>query len=1294
MGFRKPEARRSLHGLADSSKAVSSSRRLLLVPLLISLFIQLPTPRHFVAWLDAKVTDLYFVLLPSGEVRHPSLVVAKDQLALDSLGHEPGRPELAKSLDLLRKAGARVAALDFIYDAPLEPVADARLARALERFPAAILATRFHRRTALVGGRTVMLGLSSGPPPPPLPLYEPLASVAAGRGFVNLFLDYDGVVRALPLAFRTSGSAELQLTLGFAAFLERVAARSGFSPGAGVSLPRPGAAEFSGSAGRWLHTALEAAPRRFRSTGHPGLDLAVRRRELLWLARLAAAEIRGPGAPDRGGVPKRDARLAWRTVAEELDLTTLPDRSWLDLPKDGLPLFGPDYAPSLRVRFRREAWPQKGDGIPTVSMGMVLGRGTRASETVRIAAAGKEGKTVYLGFDWSEPGEGILEGRVIDFGGRPLAGVQVLCRQAAGGYWTRAVSGVRGGYRCQGLPSGRYQVSLWKRMGDAVQRLDLEVPVQLPGVGHGLGDPPKSREAKKMWAGNRSPFIATGPARSLAKSGSSAPGGGPERSGDRGIHARRDIPGTVESQASGDCSVRSSRPACIGSGYPEDHDRKVITGAPGGGPAAEPPGASRAGNPGTLPGIHGAVGAERQRDPPERPPMTESRLSKGSLRLADARFLPGEGLLTGTLLPWNQEQRVTLFADGVWVAVSGAAGEMPFRQPPPGLELVPLAGDEGLDWSADGLLRGPDGEVLPGRRVALLEPAPQWKSSVTATVSVPASATEFEIRGIPPALGARVALLRDEPGAPHGRPAEVDILDGRPARIAGLDRLGSFSLVPIPVSLEFSPDAPPDLRIWFLDGEAGWRPAELQSSTIGLPSGKYSVFAASGTRRGTFNRLAGLVSGRTLFFGTTLPEDLDFRMTPINFLDRDFHQLPGVNLHANLLSALVRRDFLWPTILHPDASPIFWPLWDLLALLPILVLLDEIFRRWGGLAGGLASLGAVGLWIATSALLFLNQWLLPSALPALALGSFGVARGVGAYLAARGRERMARETFGRFVSPVMVEQILRHPERLRPGGEKRVLTVMFTDLAGFTSISEKLEPEALTALMNEYLGEMTQILFEHGGTLDKYIGDAIMGFWNHPSPQPDHAALAARCVLAMDARLAELRDRWLEQGLPRVSMRVGLNSAPCVVGFVGSAIQMNFTCLGDGVNLAARLEGANKVYGTSMMISEFTKAELDGAGIPTRYLDLLVVKGKRRPIRVFELMEEGHPVAGEVLALYHKGVEQYRARNWREAEATFLELLEQVPGDGPSEVYLGRCRLYAAKPPPADWDGCFVMTGK
>jgi adenylate cyclase len=206
-----------------------------------------------------------------------------------------------------------------------------------------------------------------------------------------------------------------------------------------------------------------------------------------------------------------------------------------------------------------------------------------------------------------------------------------------------------------------------------------------------------------------------------------------------------------------------------------------------------------------------------------------------------------------------------------------------------------------------------------------------------------------------------------------------------------------------------------------------------------------------------------------------------------------------------------------------------------------------------------------------------------------------------------------------------------------------------------------------------------------------------MAFWNFPRKQDDHAARACLCALAMQRKITELQKGWAERGLPRVSARAGVNTANVVVGYMGSQkAQMNFTCMGDGVNLASRLEGANKEYGTAMMVSDATYQRARHV-VTARFLDFLAVKGKKEPVKVFELISEKGkepPDWEELSALYDNAIQLHLDRRWDEAIAAFEAILGRWPDDGPSATYLGRCREYKQAPPPEGWDGRYILTHK
>jgi adenylate cyclase len=293
--------------------------------------------------------------------------------------------------------------------------------------------------------------------------------------------------------------------------------------------------------------------------------------------------------------------------------------------------------------------------------------------------------------------------------------------------------------------------------------------------------------------------------------------------------------------------------------------------------------------------------------------------------------------------------------------------------------------------------------------------------------------------------------------------------------------------------------------------------------------------------------------------------------------------------------------------------------------------------------------------------------------------------------------RFAQHAWGLFTSDELVEMFMRHPELLSPGyGQRSEISVYFSDIAGFTSFSEVLPPERMVRLLNDYLTQMTEIVLAHGGIVDKYIGDAIMAFWGAPIATPDHARLAVKAALAMRRREAELRPKWQAEYGTLLTARAGVNSGSAVVGNMGSKHKIAYTAMGDMVNLASRLEGANKAYGTSLMISESTYARVKDE-IEVRELDRLAVKGKAQPVVVYEVLCEAGRLderTAETRRRYDKALVLYREQKFVEAKDAFRAVHDHDPSDGPSQTYLERCEWFIAHPPGADWDGVWHMKEK
>ncbi|MBP7602571.1 MAG: CHASE2 domain-containing protein [Spirochaetes bacterium] len=300
------------------------------------------------------------------------------------------------------------------------------------------------------------------------------------------------------------------------------------------------------------------------------------------------------------------------------------------------------------------------------------------------------------------------------------------------------------------------------------------------------------------------------------------------------------------------------------------------------------------------------------------------------------------------------------------------------------------------------------------------------------------------------------------------------------------------------------------------------------------------------------------------------------------------------------------------------------------------------------------------------------------------------------FVSEESQKRFIKSAFSHYLSPHVIDEIIKNPESLNLGGEMREISIFFSDVAGFSTISEKLTPPQLVALLNEYLSEMTDIILSYDGTVDKYEGDAIIAFFGAPHPYPDHALKLCMAAIDMKKRLAEMRERWRSIGQQELKVRMGMNTGNAVVGNMGSRTRMDYTMMGDSVNLAARLEGANKYYSTYAMISENTYLQAKDH-IEARELDLIKVVGKNEPIKVFELLGKKGNLPDymmEMLRKYYEGLELFRARDWKGARTAFKGGLKVVEDDGPCKTYVERCTEFIDTPPPRNWDGVYKLKTK
>lgn len=427
---------------------------------------------------------------------------------------------------------------------------------------------------------------------------------------------------------------------------------------------------------------------------------------------------------------------------------------------------------------------------------------------------------------------------------------------------------------------------------------------------------------------------------------------------------------------------------------------------------------------------------------------------------------------------------------------------------------------------------------------------------------------------------------------------------------------------------------------------------------------------------------------RIVLVGVSADDLHDNKMTPWYGYGDSAHETPGVETHAHAIQTMLDRSFIQRSGVYTDrllvalaalagALVVLWlgPGWSLLVLL-------ALAAAWG--------------WVCLQAFTAHNTWL-PLLAPAVALSGSWTAGVLQQFLRARRERQEVRAIFSKYVSKAVVNEVLKDPSRLALGGEVRDISALFSDIAGFTTISESLNPADLQLLLNEYLSEMTDLVFEHQGILDKYIGDAIVAEFGAPLPHPQHALQAVSAAVAMTERLAQLRAGWIERGFPAVYARIGINSGLMAVGNFGSREIHSYTAIGDNMNLAARLEGANKFYGSTIMTTGATWNQLGDAFVG-RILDVIRVKGKEEGVEVHEILARADSPAAAALAERVAAWNTARAlmlgRRFDEACGAFAAVLERWPDDGPSRVMQARCAGWVLAPPPADWDGVTAFEEK
>ncbi|MCM0607077.1 MAG: adenylate/guanylate cyclase domain-containing protein [Xanthomonadaceae bacterium] len=436
---------------------------------------------------------------------------------------------------------------------------------------------------------------------------------------------------------------------------------------------------------------------------------------------------------------------------------------------------------------------------------------------------------------------------------------------------------------------------------------------------------------------------------------------------------------------------------------------------------------------------------------------------------------------------------------------------------------------------------------------------------------------------------------------------------------------------------------------------------------------------------------AGVLKDAYVIIGLTALGVFDMRAFPFD------SNTPGVEGHANILDNLLSGDELvtgatsggqgnWIIILLMTAGAIVFSYFTTkFEAVPALLLFIAMF-------GGVAFFD--------QKILFANNINWNTSFFYIELMMIFFATVAAKYVSEERNKKFIRSAFSKYVSPALVDEILKDPTKLSLGGEKKDITICFSDIRSFTTFSEKMDAKDLARFLNDYLGLMTDIVFKHGGTLDKYIGDAIMAFWGAPLPQNDHAERACAAAAEMLQVLAQHRERYLKEYNVEVNVGIGINSGPVNVGNMGSTTNFSYTVIGDHVNLASRLEGLTKYYGAGIVTSRYTfdMITANAHQLPKhRTLDFVKVKGKKTAIELIQVLETDMSL--EALDKFENARKLYLSRKWDEAKVAFKVASDATTGkpdvlDGPCEKYIERCDYFIQNPPGSDWDSSWEMTSK
>ena len=423
------------------------------------------------------------------------------------------------------------------------------------------------------------------------------------------------------------------------------------------------------------------------------------------------------------------------------------------------------------------------------------------------------------------------------------------------------------------------------------------------------------------------------------------------------------------------------------------------------------------------------------------------------------------------------------------------------------------------------------------------------------------------------------------------------------------------------------------------------------------------------------------LADRLVLVGLTATGTQDIGSIPL------YNEYARVGTYHNTINTIVQRQFI---------TKMNWPV-NLVLMLIIALAMGYMIQRLDAkrsLITMLVTLIVLNV-LVMGVFVFLNIWmqqlgiLLAMFLPSLAIVAIK-------FMREENQKRFIKNAFSYYLSPTVIDEIIKDPDSLELGGEDREITIFFSDIKAFSTLSEKLTPQELVKRLNEYLTEMSDIILKYNGTVDKYIGDAIMAFYGAPLVMPDHAVKACLAAIGMKKRLRELQEKWRKEGVEPIFARMGIHSGKATVGNMGSRSRMDYTVMGDAVNLASRLEGANKSFDTSVMISGYTYEAAKGE-IEARQLGKIRVVGKSESVPIYELLGMKGSLPDymyEMLEKYNAGRAVFVKRDWKQAISLFRQGIKILPDDGPSRIYVEKCEEYMKTPPPRGWDGVFVLKSK